>query len=112
MNFNSVRIQIPALALAFAGVLTATAMFSENIQAQSANEPGYKPQHNAKGELILPKNHSWREWPYVGSMVTPNALNGGEAPFPEHHVTYIDPVSWQHYRKPASSARAPSLPRN
>ncbi|MDH3580922.1 MAG: cytochrome P460 family protein [Hyphomicrobiales bacterium] len=99
MTFNLVRIQIPALAVTFAGALTLTALFSDNIQAQSAGEHAYKPQHNAKGELLLPKNHSWREWPYVGSMVTPNALNGGEAPFPEHHVTYIDPESWQHYKK-------------
>jgi len=31
--------------------------------------------------------------------LTPNALNGGEAPFPEFHSVYIDPVSWQHWRR-------------
>ena len=24
-------------------------------------------------------------------------LNDGEAPFPEHHMVYIDPISWDHY---------------
>jgi hypothetical protein len=41
----------------------------------------------------------WREWPYVGTPLTPNALNGGEAPFPEFHSVYIDPLSWQHWRQ-------------
>jgi hypothetical protein len=27
----------------------------------------------------------WREWVYVGSPSTPNALNGGHAGFPEYH---------------------------
>ena len=59
----------------------------------------YKPEFNAKGELMLPKNHVWREWPYVGSLVTPHALNDGNAPFPEHHIVYVEPVTWAHYKK-------------
>ncbi len=64
-----------------------------------AQETAYTPQFNDKGELLQPKDHLWREWIYVGSLVTPNALNDGNAPFPEQHMVYIDPVSWAHYKK-------------
>jgi hypothetical protein len=33
---------------------------------------------------MLPKN--FHEWIYVGSPLTPNALNGGQANFPEYHM--------------------------
>lgn len=50
-----------------------------------------------EGELIRPEG--WREWVYVGAPLTPNALNGGEAAFPEFHSVYIDPESWRHWQK-------------
>ena len=31
--------------------------------------------------------------------MTPNDMNNGKAPFPEFHHVYIDPGSWQHYKK-------------
>jgi hypothetical protein len=31
--------------------------------------------------------------------LTPNDLNGGEAPFPEFHAVYIDPKSFAHFKK-------------
>ena len=55
------------------------------------------PQYTASGDLILPKN--WREWVYVGSPLTPNALNGGHAGFPEYHNVYIEPGSYAIYKK-------------
>lgn len=33
----------------------------------------------------------YREWVYVGTPLTPNALNGGEAAFPEFHNVYVEP---------------------
>lgn len=99
MNFNSARIQIPAITLTMVGALIAVVLISDRALAQSASDSSYKPQHNAKGELLLPKDHIWRDWPFVGGLVTPNALNDGKAPFPEHHIVHIDPVSWAHYKK-------------
>ena len=49
------------------------------------------------GELQRPTGY--REWVYVGTPVTPNDMNGGKAAFPEHHNVYIDPKSWQHWKK-------------
>ena len=36
---------------------------------------------------------------YVGSPLTPNALNGGKANFPEYHNVYIEPGSYEKYKK-------------
>lgn len=47
------------------------------------------------GHLIRPEGY--REWVYVGTPLTPNELNPPEAPFPEFHNVYIDPVSYQGY---------------
>jgi hypothetical protein len=65
----------------------------------NAQDGTYTPEFTSDKTLKLPDRKIWREWPYVGSLVTPNTLNDGEAPFPEHHIVYIDPVSWAHYKK-------------
>jgi Cytochrome P460 len=57
----------------------------------------YLPEYNADGDLLLPKN--WRQWVFVGSPLTPNALNGGKANFPEYHNVYIEPGSYEIYKK-------------
>jgi hypothetical protein len=59
----------------------------------------YLPQYTASGELILPKDNIWREWVFVGSPLTPNALNGGKAGFPEYHNVYMEPGSYEIYKK-------------
>ncbi len=51
---------------------------------------------NANGELIRPDGY--REWVFVGTPLTPNDLNGGNAPFPEFHNVYIDPDSWARWK--------------
>lgn len=50
-----------------------------------------------EGELVRPTGY--REWVYVGTPVTPNDMNNGKAAFPEHHNVYIDPKSWEHWKK-------------
>jgi len=36
---------------------------------------------------------------YVGSPLTPNALNDGHAGFPEYHNVYIEPGSYEIYKR-------------
>src|ERR1700744_6197881 len=55
------------------------------------------PQYTADGQLLLPKN--FHQWIYVGSPLTPNALNGGKANFPEFHNVYMEPGSYAIYKK-------------
>lgn len=65
----------------------------------AAQDGAYAPRFTQDGQLLLPPAEVWRSWPYVGTPLTPNALNGGNAPFPEFHSVYIDPVSLEHWRK-------------
>ena len=55
------------------------------------------PEYTAAGDLKLPTG--WREWIFVGDPFTPNALNGGNANFPEFHNVYIEPGSFAIYKK-------------
>jgi Cytochrome P460 len=86
-------------ALGVSGVIV-TAFFVQSLSSSSAQtqtRPRYLPEYTASGDLILPKN--FHEWVYVGSPLTPNALNGGEAGFPEYHNVYIEPGSYEIYKK-------------
>ena len=91
------------LATAIAFVVCATA--GAAIFAQSPTNPSaltrsrYLPQYNASGEMILPPNSMWREWVFVGSPLTPNALNDGHANFSEYHNVYVEPGSYEIYKK-------------
>src|SRR5262249_10138947 len=73
------------------------------LLAQSPSNSGeqgktcYPPEYTSSGEFILPKN--FHEWVYVGSPLTPNALNGGMANFPEYHNVYIEPCSYEKYKQ-------------
>jgi hypothetical protein len=75
-----------------------TAGFAQSLSGSSSQtKPRYLPEYTASGDLILPKG--FEEWVYVGSPLTPNALNGGMAGFPEFHNVYIEPGSYEIYKK-------------
>ena len=82
-----------ATALAVLGFLFTYAL------SAAAQDKSYMPRFTSDKQLMLPADHSWREWRFVGTPLTPNALNGGAAPFPEFHIVYIDPASWEHWKK-------------
>ena len=46
---------------------------------------------------MLPRN--FHEWIYMGSPLTPNALNDGHAGFPEYHNVYMEPCGYTEYQK-------------
>jgi hypothetical protein len=54
-------------------------------------------EFTADGKLEQPVGY--RRWVYIGTPLTPNDLNDGEASFPEFHEVYIDPESFAHYEK-------------
>lgn len=66
--------------------------------APKASEDFPKPSFNDKGQLIRP-DVSYREWVYIGTPLTPNALNPPEAPFPEFHNVYIHPSDFDHWKR-------------
>jgi hypothetical protein len=76
----------------------ATLVFAQSKETNTAPARGrYLAEYTKDGDLILPKN--WRSWVYVGSPLTPNALNNGKAMFPEYHNVYIEPGSFEIYKK-------------
>jgi hypothetical protein len=54
------------------------------------------------GAVQIPEN--WRQWVYIGSPLTPNALNDGAAPFPEYHNVYIEPSAFAHWQQTGTFA--------
>src|SRR5262249_26786849 len=80
---TAMRLTLPTVTIA--GALIITAIFSRGLSPTSAQvqtKARYLPEYAASGDLLLPKN--FHEWVFVGSPLTPNALNGGEAGFPEY----------------------------
>ena len=92
MNLRA-RIRPPLLLVTLVGAIAALSV-GEAIADQHEK---YEATFNSDGELIRPAG--WREWVFVGSPLTPNSLNGGEAAFPEFHSVYIDPESWAHWKE-------------
>ena len=90
---------IKPVIVTFATVCSFAVLISGAGPSGAQDRKPYTPQFTGDKSLKIPEGKIWREWPYVGSLVTPNALNDGMAPFPEHHTVYIDPVSWAHYKK-------------
>jgi hypothetical protein len=70
------------------------------VLAASAAPPGGTTaavEFTPDGKMKRPDGY--RNWVYVGAVVTPNDLNDGEATFPEFHSVYMDPESFAHYEK-------------
>jgi hypothetical protein len=92
-----VKTQAAVAVIASTAVAT-TVLFLGSLSNTSAQVKGrYLPEYTESGDLILPKN--FHEWVYVGSPLTPNALNNGKAGFPEFHNVYIEPGSYEIYKK-------------
>ena len=82
--------------LAFAAV--ATVVFAQRQGTNTAPASGrYLPEYTKDGDLVLPKN--WRSWVYVGSPLTPDGLNDSKENFPEYHNVYIEPGSYEIFKK-------------
>ena len=86
-------------AIAILAVGAATTVVSAQRQGtNTAPATGrYLPEYTKEGDLILPKN--WRSWVYVGSPLTPDGLNDSKEGFPEYHNVYIEPGSYEIYKK-------------
>jgi hypothetical protein len=91
-----VRVISVATAIVIGSMLT-VAFAQSSSGAAPQPRARYLPEYTASGDLILPKN--FHEWVYVGSPLTPNALNGGKANFPEYHNVYIEPGSYEIFKK-------------
>ncbi|MBV8614475.1 MAG: cytochrome P460 family protein [Acetobacteraceae bacterium] len=94
------RRTVPAI-LAAAGLTAALGLTirpGESVRAQDA--AGWQPRYNDRGDLLLPVGY--RNWVFLGSPLTPNALNGGHAGFPEFHNVYIPSAVLDEYKRSGS----------
>src|SRR6516164_5567208 len=92
------RFKLPAIVVLITGGAVATAVFVQSIATSGAQTRAcYPPEYTSSGDLQLPRN--FHEWVYVGSPLTPNALNDGHAGFPEYHNVYIEPCAYTEYQK-------------
>ena len=69
------------------------------FQAQpvAAQAQGSAAVFTPDGRLKVPEG--FRRWVYVGAPLTPNALNGGKANFPEYHNVYVQAQNIDAYMK-------------
>ncbi len=79
------------------GLSLATVLAQSPANAPAQTTSRYLPEYTESGELILPKNYI--DWVFVGSPLTPNALNNGKANFPEFHNVYMERGSYEIYKK-------------
>jgi hypothetical protein len=110
---TKMRVRFPLLTASIASGVIATAVLAQWLSssvAQTQTRARYLPEYTNSGDLVLPKD--WREWVYVGNPLTPIALNGGKAcpeptkdsdqpctGFPEYHNVYIEPGSYEIYKR-------------
>lgn len=80
-----------------AGLLYTFASAAPPVAAAAPDEPKARVEFTADGNLKQPEGY--REWIYIGTPLTPNELNNGEARFNEFHNVYIDPDSFAHFQK-------------
>jgi len=71
------------------------ATLSGVVLAQTISEGIAPATFTESGAVHAPTDY--RRWVYVGTPLTPNALNDGEAPFPEFHNVYVEPSAFEHF---------------
>ena len=94
MMIGSIRTGVAAGAAVLIGIA------GLSLLAGAAPPPGgatAEVEFTPDGKLKKPVGY--RNWVYIGAVVTPNDLNDGEATFPEFHSVYMDPESFAHYEK-------------
>lgn len=89
--------RIPPRALLALLLLTIGVAVGVATRASTQSRPSWGPKWTKKGELALPQD--FHRWVFLGSPLTPNELNGGNAAFPEYHNVYVQPEAFTAYRE-------------
>src|SRR5262249_941416 len=94
---RTVVIGFVAVLVGIAGLAYMLARLVAPVAAGSPDKRAALVEFTSDGKLKQPVGY--RKWVFIGSPLTPNDLNDGEASFPEFHAVYIDPESFAHYEK-------------
>ena len=79
--------------LALVGALVVAGLTGGPASAETTSGPEW----TGDGQLVLPTGY--HGWVFLGSPLTPHALNDGKAGFPEYHNVYIHPDAYAAYRR-------------
>lgn len=82
--------------LAIAAAITTLAGLSVMTNFANTQEIN-RASFNKDGSVQQPRG--WERWVFVGTPLTPNALNDGEASFQEFHNVYIEPSAFDYWSK-------------
>ena len=88
------------LSITTCAVISSVIYGSSFAQIENQNRDSFRStvaRFTEGGELVRP--NGWRKWAYIGTPVTPNDMNSGNAAFPEFHNVYMDPDSFSAYEK-------------
>jgi hypothetical protein len=98
--FGSKRMGVTGIVAVLVGIAGLHYMLTRAVAPAAADQPaasGSLVEFTPDGKLKQPVGY--RKWVCIGTPLTPNDMNGGEASFPEFHAVYIDPESFAHYEK-------------
>ena len=90
-------------AVAAAAVIAGAGVLSASVAQDGINQAKF----TTDGQVMIPAD--WRSWVYIGTPLTPNALNNGKAPFPEFHNVYIEPSAFAHWKKTGKFAEGTQI---
>lgn len=94
------RVSIGASSVvAILAALAASSNSGPRLQAQDKSAIASKTLVEFTADGKVKKPVGYRKWIYIGTPVTPNDMNNGEASFPEFHNVYIDPDSFAYFEK-------------
>jgi Cytochrome P460 len=89
----------------FVAAAAGIALVAVNVALVNSRSVATQASHSsvvfdADGKMKLPTGY--RRWVFVGAPLTPNALNNGEASFPEFHHVYVEAKNLDAYLKTGS----------
>jgi hypothetical protein len=85
------------LALVVGVGIVAVIAFRANTRLVFAQTQSSATVFDASGKLKVPSG--FRRWVFLGAPLTPNALNNGNAGFPEYHHVYVEEKNLNAYLK-------------
>ena len=80
---------------ALTALLCTASVATQAADATAYGDVDIGPRFTASGDLIQPDG--FRSWVFLGAPLTPHALNGGKAGFPEFHNVYVEAAAHRHY---------------
>lgn len=90
---NNTRLRGAAATL----ILGTSLLLGLNAGSRAESMQSSGPQWTADGQLVLPSDY--HRWVFLGSPLTPHALNNGQAGFPEYHNVYVHPAAFAAYQR-------------